>query len=64
MRTTSQMLESLNECNKKIMEEDMLYFQMGLGYSTVAVIVGDMGISQHFHYTYPSDRVNLVSKLE
>jgi adenylate cyclase len=59
-----QMLETLDDFNKEILEEGIPAFGMGLGINTDTVVVGNMGSSQRFDYTCLGDGVNLASRLE
>jgi adenylate cyclase len=64
VKTALEMMESLNEFNKKIEVEGVPAFGMGLGINTATVVVGNMGSVQRFDYTCLGDGVNLASRLE
>jgi len=64
VKTALSMLGDLDDFNKKIAEEGVPPFGMGLGINTGTVVVGNMGSDQRFDYTCLGDAVNLASRLE
>jgi adenylate cyclase len=64
VKAALEMLDSLDEFNREIAEENIPAFGMGLGINTGVVVVGNMGSEQRFDYTCLGDAVNLASRLE
>lgn len=57
-------LRSLNELNKRLLEEGKPKIEIGIGINTGDVTVGEMGSYGRADYTIIGDPVNLASRLE
>lgn len=62
--TSFEMLEVLKELQKKWILEDKQPIDIGIGFNSGEMIVGNMGSKKHFDYTVIGDHVNLAARVE
>ncbi len=64
MRTSLVMIDELKRFNEENAKKNQLLIDIGIGFNSGRVVVGNMGSEQRFDYTVMGDAVNLASRLE
>lgn len=62
--TSIEMMDVLHELQKKWISEKKQPVDIGIGFNSGAMIVGNMGSRKHFDYTVIGDNVNLGARVE
>ncbi len=63
-RAALEMLREVERLNETFVREGLPHIAIGIGLSSGAMTIGNMGSNDHFAYTALGDRVNLGSRLE